>query len=446
MFENKDRQRKNHFSFLVSGFSALPLLMLFGFPAVTFGEVIEVDVGVWTDVGTGMTADGWEVSKIERYSDGGAQFKSSTAYALSPVYEDVVTQIVMSVKSSNVKPEKILMIVPTVSKDAPTHDVEPTPDSKNYVIETFWWRVSENVHQVCLQESEGSSGNWGVKSLTVYTDRIEPPKELREDALYRDAFAAGWSPAAKAVRYQVRYASVTRTPAQYETVSSWDFSSLTNTYSGNPRTFDQLKEANPGKLDDLSGVNVCMEANESGHIQIGQRTKLGFLEFPMSSIHEESGTLTGILRAWKHPDDSKCPTMPIYSVTDGVTNDLATLKLTTGNSEYRFQIPGNVALDSIVLSSTTNLMTQETSHGRVRVESFAIVSNYTQASVTTNEFNSVGARTTEKVVKNLTPGEWLWSVRSFDAEDHDSPWSPFRTVILDSHARDYPSKFTILIR
>ena len=408
------------------------------FPFLVFGEVIEVDVGEWADVSNGVTSAGWTVSGIDRYADGGAKFTRASDSAVSPPYADIVTQIVMSVKSSSPTVVKKLMITPMKPEDATVHEARPTASSDKYETESFSWIASEGVRQFCLQESGGGSGNWGVKSLAVYTDRIEPPTGLREDSLYRDAFAAAWDPAPRAVRYDVKYASVTRIQPSYETVVEWDFSSLTNTHGGNPRTLDLLKRDYPGKLDDLTGMNVCMEKYTGGHIQIGQKEKLGLLGFPIPSISECSGPLTGILQAWKHPDDSTCPTLPIYWAADGVTNDLATFELTVDKKEYRFPIPEGVAIESVILSSTTNLMIQKESHGRVRVESFALVSGYDPGSVTTNEFKILKSRATEKVVKGLAPGEWLWAVRSLDADGRDSSWSPYRAVILDPKSRSYP--------
>ena len=39
---------------------------------------------------------------------------------------------------------------------------------------------------------------------------------------------------------------------------------------------------------------------------------------------------------------------------------------------------------------------------------------YVPGTATTNECAFVGTRTTEKLVKDLAPGEWMWAVRSFD--------------------------------
>ena len=418
-------------------------------PFLVFGEVIEVDVRAWADMGTGMT-NGWEVSGIDRYSagEGGyTRLNTKDDYVLSPDFTNVVTQVVMRVKCSNVGPDRFLTITPTISQIGARRQV--AVPSESMIDETFTWTLSEDVRGFRLQNDTGKGTvTWAIASLTVFcTPRIVPPTGLREDALYRDAFAAAWDPASKDVRYQIQCASVTRMPPSYETVAEWNFSSLTNTHGGNPRTLDLLKKDCPGKLDDLTGMNVCMEKYTGGHVQIGQKEKLGLLGFPMPSVPDGSRPLTAILRVWKHPDDSKCPTMPIHWAAGGVTNDLATFELTVDKREYRFPIPKDVAIESVILSSTTNLLTQKESHGRVRIESFAIVSGYVPGSVTTNEFKTMKSRATAKVVKDLAPGEWLWAARSFDAEGRYSPWSPFRTVILDLEMPCYPRPgFSISIR
>ena len=413
-------------------------------PVVAFGEVIKVDVAAWRRTETGMADGGWQVSGIKAYADGGARFSSASDYALSPQYDDIVTQIVMSVKSSSTNVLKVLTITPTIPEGAASH--KAVASKSEYTSQTFSWPESEGVRQFRLQESPGEFGNWGIVSLEVCTCRIESPAASREGALFRDAFTALWVAPARAVRYQVRYASVTRVPAQFETVAAWDFSTVTNT-SGNTRYLGWLKNVNPGKLDGLSGENVCMQGHESGHVQIGTKNRLGALLLPGPAVPEEADALTGMLCAWKHPEDTNKPTMPIRWVRDGETNDLATVGLTGEKAEYRFAMPRGLAADGIVLSSTTNGIGLNEPHGRVRVGSFAIVSGYVPGTVTTNAFSMVGATATGKPLKGLEPGEWLWSVRAFDAEGRDSPWTPFRTVVLDAQSpcRPHPG-FSILIR
>ena len=394
------------------------------FPAV--GEVISFNVSEWADVSTGVTSEGWEVRGLNRYADNGStRFGSQDDYAISPEFKDVVTQVVMRVRSSNASMTRYLTLTPIDPSSSARRQTAAPSTSLSY--QTFAWTRSEGVRRFRLQNDTGQgNAGWGVSELTVYTARIDPPSGLRDDPLCCDAFLAGWDAVPNAVCYEVRYVSVTRTPPQYETVVSWDFSTLTNTY-GATRDLNQLQVRFPDVLGNLSGSNVCMQAYESGHIQIGKGDDLGLLALPCQA---SGGGLTGILCAWKYPEGAKT-TMPIYSVRNGVTNDLATLEIAKDKTEFLFSLSADWATDCILLSSTTNGLSQKDKNGRVRVERFAVVSGYTPGTATTKEYPSVGARATEKLVIDLASGEWMWAVRSIDAEGRDSPWSPFRTVILD---------------
>lgn len=418
------RGENNPSSFKTVRFVFLAGCLLAAFPVV--GEVISFNVLEWADVSTGMTSEGWEVSGLDRYSDNGpTRFNTQDEYAISPEFKDVVTQVVMRVKSSNASMTRYLTLTPI----DPSSGARPQTVAANKSLnnQTFAWALSEGVRRFRLQNDTGQgNAGWGVSELTVYTARIDPPSGLRDDPLYCDAFLVGWDVVPQAVRYEVKYVSVTRTPPQYGTVASWDFSTLTNTY-GSTRDLDQLQVKFPDVLGNLSGSNVCIQAYESGHIQIGKGDNLGLLALPCQASGDG---LTGILCAWKYPDGAKT-TLPIYFVRDGVTNDLASLEITNDKTEYRFPLPDDLATDCILLSSTTNGLSQKDKNGRVRVERFAVVSGYIPGTATTNEFPSVGTRATAKLVKGLASGEWMWAVRSFDAEDRDSLWSPFRTVILD---------------
>lgn len=403
------------------------------FPFLVFGEVIEVDVGEWADVSNGVTSAGWTVSGIGRYADGGAKFTSSSNKALSPFYEDVVTQIVMSIKSSSPEVVKKLMIMPTSSEDATVHEARPTASSDKYETESFSWIASEGVRQFCLQESGGGSGNWGVKSLAVYTDRIEPPTGLREDSLYRDAFAAAWDPAPRAVRYQVRYASVARKQPSYETVVEWNFSSLTNT-SGNAKDFEALRKEFPNVLDGVTGTNLGLQGNDGGHLQIGKSDVAGAMELQLDAAVPSRICL---VTNWRHDKDSSSGCSAFCLGEDGSTNEV--ISLTAG---------ANPATDMFALpDGTSTLRVESLKSRRVEILSVIVATDYDPGSVTTNEFKILKSRATEKVVKDLEPGEWIWSVQSFDGEGRDSPWSSLRTVILNPESPCYPRPgFSVSIR
>ena len=393
--------------------------VFFATPHLARAEAVDVDVSEWVATETGVTLGGWTVRGVDSYADdGSARFNSNDDFAQSPVFAATITQVTMRVKSSSLTVTRILTISPVDSEGSATvHKAEPTVRDR-LTDETFAWSPSEGVHAFRLQnDGVGSVAGWGIAALTVYTDRIGAPPGLRDDAPYRDAFLASWDGVPGAGKYQIRY-------ARYETVAAWNFSVLTNT-SGN--TVDLPKLKIPESLGTLSGTNVCLQGHAGGHIQIGKGEQLGCLVLPMPSVAGDGGAMTGVLCAWKYPKTGK-PTMPLYYIADGETNDLATVELTDERAEYRFPVPAGFAAESILLSSATNGIALADQNGRVRVEGFAIVSG----PAVTGDFKTVGSAGTEKLVRGLSPGTWAWSARAFDAKGVDSSWSAFRSVTLDA--------------
>ena len=389
-------------------------------PLLVFGEVIEVDVGAWADMGTGMT-NGWEVSGINRYSagEGGyTRLNTKDDYVLSPDFTNVVTQVVMRVKCSNVGADRFLTITPTISQVGARRQV--AVPSESMMDETFTWTLSEDVRGFRLQNDTGKGTvTWAIASLTVFcTPRIEPPTGLREDALYRDAFAAAWDPAPKAVRYQVQYGSVSRIPPSYETVAEWNFSSLTNA-TGNSKNLEGLKGEFPNVLDGVTGTNLGLQKYDGGHLQIGKDNVAGAMELQLDAAVPSRICL---VTNWRHDKDSSSGCSAFCLCGDGSTNEV--ILLTAG---------ANPATDMFALpDGTCTLRVESLKSRRVEMLSVIVATDYDPGSVTTNEFRTIGTRATAKVVQDLAPGEWLWAARSFDAEGHDSPWSAFRSVTLDA--------------
>ena len=388
-------------------------------PFLVFGEVIEVDVRAWADMGTGMT-NGWEVSGVDRYSagEGGyTRLNTKDDYVVSPDFTNVVTQVVMRVKCSNAGTERFLTLTPTISQDGARSQVaKPTESLMN---ETFAWTLSEDVRGFRLQNDTGKGTvTWAIASLTVFcTPRIVPPTGLREDALYRDAFAAAWDPAPKAVRYQIQYGSVTRIPPSYETVAEWNFSSLTNA-TGNSKNLEGLKGEFPNVLDGVTGTNLGLQKYDGGHLQIGKDNVAGAMELQLDAAVPSRICL---VTNWRHDKDSSSGCSAFCLCGDGSTNEV--ILLTAG---------ANPATDMFALpDGTCTLRVESLKSRRVEMLSVIVATDYDPGSVTTNEFRTIGTRATAKVVQDLAPGEWLWAARSFDAEGHDSPWSAFRSITLD---------------
>ena len=401
-------------------------------PFHVFGEVIEVDVRAWADMGTGMT-NGWEVNGIGRTAaDGLTRVKEIADYARSPEFDFNVTQLVMRVLCASAETKRFLTITPTISEpEAQKHTAER---STTLIEQVFAWNPVEGVRQFRLQNDTGTgSTSWGIASLAVYTDRVAPPTGLREDALYRDALAAAWDPASKAIRYQIQYGSVTRIPPSYETVAEWNFSSLTNA-SGNSKDLEALRKEFPNVLDGVTGVNLGLQQYDGGHLQVGKDNVAGAMEIQFGAA---VSSRICFITNWRHDKDSSSGCSAFCLCGDGSTNEV--ISLTAG---------ANPATDMFALpDGTCTLRVESPKSRRVEILSVIVVADYVPGSVTTNEFRTIGTLATAKVVKDLTPGEWLWAARSFDAEGRDSPWSPFRTVILDREMPRYPRPgFSILVR
>lgn len=412
--------------------AVLLVAALFFLPEVLFGEAIEVDVAAWADVGTGTT-NGWEVSGISRTADGLTRVKEIADYARSPEFDFNVTQLIMNVSCSSAETKRFLTITPTISgTGAKTHVAER---STKLVEQTFAWEASEGVRQFRLQNETGEgTTSWGIQSLTVYTDRVGPPTELREKALYRDAFVASWDPAPKAVRYEVKYASVTRTPPSYETAAEWDFSSLTNA-TGNSKDLEALRKDFPEALDGVTGTNLGLQGYDGGHLQIGKSGVAGAMEL---SLDASAAPRVCWLTNWRHEKDSSSGGCSAFCLCeDGSTNAVAPLTVGAVPVTDEFVVPGG----------TRTLRVESVNARRIEVSSVVVAADYVPASVTTNGF-SLARKTvkTERTLKNLASGEWVWSVRSFDAGGRDSPWAPLRAVTLDPRGPRGPFGFALLLR
>ena len=391
-------------------------------PFLVFGEVIDVDVRAWADVGTGTT-NGWEVGGISRTEDGLTRVKEIADYVRSPEFGFNVTQLVMRVLCASAETKRFLTITPTVSgAEAKKHTAQR---STKLVEQTFVWDLSAGVRQFRLQNDTGEgSTSWGVASLAVYTDRIGPPTGLREGALYRDAFAADWDSAPGAARYQIQCASVTRIPSSYETIVEWDFSSLTNA-TGNSRDLEALRKEFPKALDGVIGMNLGLQKYDGGHLQIGKDNVAGAMELQLdATVPSRICFITN----WRHAKDSSSGCSAFCLCGDGSTNEVIALSAGGERVTDMFALP----------DGTSTLRVESLKSRRVEILSVLVVADYIPGSVVTNAFTTVGTRAPPKTVKDLEPGEWLWAVRSLDAEGRDSPWSPLRTVILDWGMPSYP--------
>ena len=410
---------------------AVLLLALFVRPSFSWGEVIEVDVGAWATVGTGET-NGWTVVGISSTQDGLTRLKEKDDYALSPEYGSYVTQVVMKVLCSSATTDRYLTISPTIPETGAARYIADR--CEKLTEQVFAWDSDDGVRQFRLQNDMGSGNtSWGIAALTVYTDQIAAPADLRSTSSHCDAFTASWTPDARAVLHEVGVSRVAVTPPRYDVVSEWNFTALTND-TRITRNLSWLQERFPRTLANVDGENLCLQAEDGGHLQIGMSKTAGTLELPLA---EAAAVRKCLFTAWRHPSDGASGCAAFCLDENGQTN--AEVKITAAADPVtdEFDIP----------SGSVRLRVESPKSRRIEVESVIVATNYIAGFVSTNFWETYQSPRAERIVKGLSPGEWVWAVRSFDAEGCESPWSPFCTVILDPLSPRYPLQgFLIQIR
>jgi len=385
---------------------------------------MHVDVSAWGDVGTGVTAEGWTVTNIMAYAEGGIYFNAFSGLAVSPVYPGLVTQVVANARSSVSAMTRHLTLIPRLAEQGAHTNVAETTTSGKYERQRFVWRYDEGVRQFSFQMIGSGSGTWGLKEVMVYLDRVERPENLRTGSRYLDAFEAHWDAEPRAVRFEIAAGRVDEVLPAFTSLKEWNFSVLTNV-SGNTKSFLELDP--PEELQDVGGESLCLQANAGGHLQIGKDNVAGTMELPLP----EGVGRTALMTLFRHEkDDADGIVSNLVVTASGVTNVLPNVWLTVRPTEFRLDIP-NDAMNLVLCSLKAR---------RVRVTDVRIVTDYVPGSVTTNWTASCFARGKECVVKGLSSGLWLWRVRAYDANDWDSPWSAFGEALLDNRSRRYAER------
>ena len=389
-------------------------LLLASFGGRALGEVLTVDASEWYETGTGETVSGWSVTGITEYATpGGAKFDAKSDVAVSPLFDHSVTQVVATVLCGQESTQRFLTIAPTAGEGT----ARQAAATKAYAPQTFVWRADEGVRQIKFFCEGSGNAYWGVRDVTVWTDRIEAPVPQAEDPKWRNAFHARWQAEPLAVSHEIQVYRVVRIPPQGEWRHRWDFSVLTNA-TGNTKDFANLSP--PDSLSDVGGTNLCLQGKAGGHLQIGKSELAGVMVLPLGASGEGGVNRTGLMRLFKHAADGGSDVSLAWEDVAGETNSLATVSVTTEPTEFRLGLPDE-AVALWVLSSKSR---------RVRVESVDVVSDYVPGFSVTNLVARHHVAPCEKLVRNLEPGDWIWRVRSFDAARSDSPWSDYRAVTL----------------
>jgi len=377
-------------------------------------EVLSVDVGAWAQTGTGVTPSGWTVTNIDAYADGSAKIKEDDDRVVSPLYQGVITQLVMSVKASSVDLKRFLTVVPEVANSGAQNLTAQAVDS--YTNQVFLWTQEEGVRRFRLQNIGKYVSGWAVRSLDVYIDRIEPPHDLCVVCAYADALSVAWEPDPRAAVTELELDRVTVVPPTFTQLERWDFSVLTNA-TGNPLEFSKVPGAET--LTGVSGEYLNVQAHSGGYLQAGNTSGAGKIRIDLTS----SGERTALLRLYRSDASGTDGPVTVSSVTTGcATNILAEPFLTTDPNEFRVEL----GVDDCALLIETAVKAR-----RIRIEDARIVTDYVPGYAVTNALPVRRTNRSNCTMKKLDSGDYIWRVRSFDAAGVGSIWSEYIGVTLD---------------
>ena len=157
---------------------AIPLLLavLALFPdRLPAAETRVVDVISLGRLGTGLSADGWEVSSVTNYGDSysnALRFNVKASVAISPVFDAPVTRIrLQTISSTNAY--RCLTFTPLRDGVADTNLARTCTYSrtKNVFLEqTLEWPRTERVRVFRIELVGSGATAWGVRQMTVISD------------------------------------------------------------------------------------------------------------------------------------------------------------------------------------------------------------------------------------------------------------------------------------
>ena len=138
-------------------------------------------------VGTGYQPGGWFTCETDINKDGKyLQFKELGDFLLSPRYPAPIRKIVLSLRCSNAKPTKKLLLLPFVNgveDGSLVRTNETVAEVEKFEIVSFDLETSAGVDAFrLLQGGSGSTGNWGLNAIYVFHGE----KTADEDEILRE--------------------------------------------------------------------------------------------------------------------------------------------------------------------------------------------------------------------------------------------------------------------
>ena len=371
---------------------------------------------------------GWAYNDKVKSNNTGYYTGSQGAAITSPRFDFAVTSIVLHV-STTASCTRNLVVSP-VEDGAPVAALARTyadiPKGTNSDVEVAW-NAADGVRSFIIESKTGAQNLYFLSAVISGVPAVDQPTDLAVTKSRTTSLRLSWSGPANAASNRVEILSVAPRETGDGPLAEYDFSEFSNT-GGNPKDVtDDLTNAIPAFADSSF---IYLPARSEGVIQISIDEKKGHL---VHSGFDDCSNLSVVV-SLKKPNASQGSDFGIAYLKDGITNEVASVALTTDfatNVVSLAQVPPGAP----IVFNTRGAETKR----RVVIDYLAFVES---PGMETNVVASVVAARSPATVGGLAPSTgYLARVTAFDADGNES--KPSETVEARTADIDPPTVIRI---
>ena len=297
------------------------------------------------------------------------------------------------------------------------------------------WNTASPIRFFTINSTEGSKGNLYIKSAVISgVPLIEPPMNLQTNEIKGTRCRLSWANPVNAVSNKIEVSEVVRKVVYGTMLDEYDFMAFTNKSSVTEHYDKQSLQVND--YPSFSGTNIYKAAsNSTGVVQISNGKSQGYLKYDFSAIRDsldEAADISLHISAKKHNTDIS--TINWKLLVAQIDDNNTTNKTDEIDIEGDFPAhPSSIQIEqartckAIVLRPSDETPTAR----RILIDYFAIVNNFSPASVSTNLVKTIFTTDNAATIRGLSPNSsYIASVTAFNADGNESAPSepiPFMT-------------------
>ena len=257
---------------------------------------------------------------------------------LSPVFDEAILKVSFRVRSS-LKHDRDLFLIPY---DAEGNIVEEkrvacdyTESEHSFMDVVYDWHESPRpIHQLGFELEQENRTTWTISHLVIETGGYgfpTPPEDLETIFIGSTVAHFKWTQGLNCALTRLTFEKIVIiSPAETNDLHVYSSAGISNS-SGNPLKIDAISLGD----HQLRGDYLYVPARSQGEIQLSSGDNRGTLLFPVLDDYQGVSFIC-TAHHYAHTDEAK--TMTIEAVSGSVTNEVATLTLTTDYQQYEVSL------------------------------------------------------------------------------------------------------------